>query len=87
MNNTPEELYVEQDIADGCVYEHWYDSDKVPIGDGARLIKYIHNDKYQKAIEALKYICKPIEHKDANLALYVRQEIAERTLKKLEETK
>lgn len=50
----PREIYIEQDLDDGCVYEHWYDTNKVPIESGAQLIKYHHDDKYQKAVEALK---------------------------------
>jgi hypothetical protein len=86
MNNTPEEIYVEQDIDDGCVYEHWYDSDKVPIEVGARLVKYIYNDKYQKAVDAIKYIYKsPIRRSDPYFAFPQINDICKDTLQELGE--
>lgn len=41
--------------------------------------------KAQELVDALEVCAKPIEHNDANLALYTRQEIARRALAKYKE--
>ena len=87
MNNeAPDEIYLAVNQAadlgkDEVRFSYSLDSN---FPDG-RVVTYHRDDKYQKAIEALKYVCKPIEHDDAHLALYTRQDIAVRVLKELGE--